>query len=128
MNAPGDVAPWVAKAEEDFVIAESCLRRKKPLTYGACFHAQQCAEKYLKAALVASGSAFPKTHDLIMLSEMCSRAGVSIGMDAKRLHLLADAGVRVRYPGEDPTLVEAQRALEVAKAVRRSVRRWLAVR
>lgn len=38
---------WVEKAEEDFVLANSALRRKKPLITGACFHAQQCAEKYL---------------------------------------------------------------------------------
>jgi HEPN domain-containing protein len=39
---------WVEYAEEDYLVARSTLRRKKPLTHSACFHAQQCAEKYLK--------------------------------------------------------------------------------
>jgi HEPN domain-containing protein len=32
-----------------------------------CFHAQQCAEKYLKALLLQAGSEPPKTHDLRLL-------------------------------------------------------------
>lgn len=35
------------------------------------FHAQQAAEKELKAALVSNGRVPPKTHDLIRLLSMC---------------------------------------------------------
>ena len=35
---------WVERAEEDFILARAALRRKRPLTSGVCFHAQQCAE------------------------------------------------------------------------------------
>jgi HEPN domain-containing protein len=55
---------WVVKAEEDFILARVSARKKPPLAYGICFHAQQCAEKYLKAILVAKQQTFPKTHDL----------------------------------------------------------------
>jgi HEPN domain-containing protein len=48
MNSEDDPRAWVAKAEEDFEMARLALRRKKPLTDPACFHAQQCAEKYLR--------------------------------------------------------------------------------
>jgi HEPN domain-containing protein len=44
MSENTDVQAWIARAEEDYVLARSALRRKKPLTYGATFHAQQCAE------------------------------------------------------------------------------------
>src|SRR5262245_10700317 len=64
MSAPTEVLGWVARAEEDFTLARSALRRKRPLMYGATFHAQQCVEKYLKALLVARGLAFPRTHAL----------------------------------------------------------------
>jgi HEPN domain-containing protein len=57
---------WIARAAEDFTQAHSALRRKKPLLYGATFHAQQCVEKYIKALLVARGLAFPRTHDLVL--------------------------------------------------------------
>ena len=59
MSAPTEVLGWVARAEEDFTLARSALRRKRPLIYGATFHAQQCVEKYLKALLVARGWSFP---------------------------------------------------------------------
>ena len=56
---------WVAKAEEDFLSATDLARRRKtPLWNSVCFHAQQCAEKYLKARMQEAGIVIPKTHDL----------------------------------------------------------------
>jgi HEPN domain-containing protein len=44
------------------------LRSRKRGRYdGICFHAQQCAEKYLKAKMVEAGKPFSKTHDLEVL-------------------------------------------------------------
>lgn len=41
---------WVNKAEGDFTTALRELRARKSPNYdAACFHAQQCVEKYLKA-------------------------------------------------------------------------------
>lgn len=58
-------AEWVPKAEGDFAILErECRARKNPSYDGACFHAQQCAEKYLKARLCEADISFGKTHDL----------------------------------------------------------------
>ena len=43
---------WIEKAEGDFGTAQRELSAAAPRNYDAvCFHAQQCAEKYLKAAL-----------------------------------------------------------------------------
>jgi HEPN domain-containing protein len=95
------------------------------MTYGATFHAQQCAEKYLKALLVARDQAFPRTHDLAALSNLCLRNGIIIPMDQDALERLAAYAVEVRYPGEDPTLDEAREALQIAQAVRRFARRML---
>jgi HEPN domain-containing protein len=64
MSEPADYQAWAMRAEEDYLLCRSALRRKVPLLYGATFHAQQCAEKYLKALLVVYGRAFPRTHDL----------------------------------------------------------------
>jgi HEPN domain-containing protein len=38
-----------------------------PVWDGICFHAQQCAEKYLKALLEGQIIVFRKTHDLVEL-------------------------------------------------------------
>lgn len=46
---------WVAKAEGDFaMVLREARARKNPCYDGACFHAQQCAGKYLKARLCGS--------------------------------------------------------------------------
>lgn len=43
---------WIEKAEGDFATASREIRVRKVPNYDAvCFHAQQCAEKYLKALL-----------------------------------------------------------------------------
>jgi HEPN domain-containing protein len=84
------------------------------LTYGAVFHAQQCAEKYLKALLVAQGQVFPKTHDLAALSDLCSQNDLIIPVDQDALQRLTAYAVQVRYPGEAPTVEEARKALKSA--------------
>lgn len=62
-----DPLAWAAYAEEDLETAKAALRARKPRLMTACFHSQQCAEKYLKALLLTRTSDFPKTHDLIHL-------------------------------------------------------------
>jgi HEPN domain-containing protein/predicted RNase H-like HicB family nuclease len=84
-----DPLAWVARAEEDYALARSALRRRVPLTYGATFHAQQCVEKYIKALLVARGQPFPRTHDVVALSELCHQNGIIISVDLASLERLA---------------------------------------
>ena len=127
MSDEHDPLAWISIAEEDWAVARSALRRKKPLTDIASFHAQQCAEKYLKAMLVARGRAFPKTHDLILLSNLCTQAGIFVEIDPKQLNTLSDDAVRSRYPGVAQTLDEARDALEIAKTVRKFARKFLNV-
>ena len=105
----------------------SALRRKVPLAFSACFHAQQCAEKYMKALLVAKGVGFPRTHDLLLIAQLCAEADILIGLAPERLHALSDYAVRARYPGDEPIVEEAKDAVLIAKSVRRFARRWLGV-
>jgi HEPN domain-containing protein len=127
MNDLTDPLAWVARAEEDYALARSSLRRRNPLTYGATFHAQQCAEKYLKAILVARGQAFPKIHDLAALSDLCLQNGIVVPVDQDSLQRLAAFAVQVRYPGEQPTPDEAREAIRTARMVRRFARKRLKV-
>jgi HEPN domain-containing protein len=125
MSDTNNPLAWVEKAEEDFELSKSALKRKKPLLTGACFHAQQCAEKYMKALLVSKGADFPKTHDLLMLNKLCSQKGILLEVDAKLLSILTDYAVRTRYPGEGPILEDAREAIEIAKLVRSFARKFL---
>jgi len=56
---------WIKKAESDYQLAVSLMRRRKiPVTDHACFHFQQAAEKYLKARLEEANVRVPKTHQV----------------------------------------------------------------
>jgi len=127
MTEVNDPLAWVERAEEDFILARTALRRKQPLTYGACFHAQQSAEKYMKALLISKGADFPKTHDLLMLNGLCSSNGIFLEIDSKHLNTLTDYAVRTRYPGNDPTVDDAREAIELAKLVREFARKILGI-
>ena len=115
------------KAEEDLALARSAIRRKKPLVTGACFHSQQCAEKYIKALLVSRKADFPKTHDLLMLNNLCSQMGIFLEIDPKLLNTLTDYAVRTRYPGEGPTLRDAKEALAISTTLRKVSRKFLGI-
>jgi len=125
MSDPTDPLSWVAHVEEDYAVARSALRRKPAFTYTACFHAQQSAEKYLKALLVAKGHPFSRVHDLLILNDECVRSGIFVDVSEDQLSSLSHYAVLVRYPGDDPTPEETRRAVEIAKFVRRFVRKWL---
>jgi HEPN domain-containing protein len=64
MTEISELRSWIAYAEEDYGAAKTLFARKKPLLSAVCFHAQQCAEKYLKALLIWKDFDCPKTHDL----------------------------------------------------------------
>ena len=58
---------WVAKAEGDYATARREARaRRQPNFDAVCFHAQQCAEKYVKALLQETGR--PIARDAIDLA------------------------------------------------------------
>ena len=94
-------AEWVAKAEGDFAMMQrECRARKNPNYDGICFHAQQCAEKYLKARLCEADIHFTKVHDLVALLEQVLQAEPTWEMFREDLAYLSDFAVSFRYPGE----------------------------
>ena len=44
MTELNELKSWIEHAEDDFESAKVLIQSRKPLTTGACFHAQQCAE------------------------------------------------------------------------------------
>jgi HEPN domain-containing protein len=62
---------WFAKAEADLQAAELLLNTTNPLLDIVCYHAQQCAEKYLKGYLVARSVPFKFVHELAYLTRLC---------------------------------------------------------
>ena len=58
---------WFEKADQDLELARRALGPGKPLPGMACYHAQQCAEKYLKGYLISHSVPFRFVHDLVYL-------------------------------------------------------------
>lgn len=115
---------WVNKAEGDYRSAEQLFRARKYPNYDAvCFHAQQCAEKYLKARLTEAGLAFEKTHNLIDLLENVLSVEPSWELIRPFLRALNAFAVKFRYPGESATKEMAKRALMDCRKIRETIRR-----
>ncbi len=121
MNALVD--EWIAKAEGDWHTLQREVRaRKHPNHDAACFHAQQCAEKYLKAFLQLSNQPFPKTHNLTDLLELVLVHDWQFETLRDILEALNHYAVIFRYPGEEATRTEALAAAKLATAIRKFAR------
>jgi|ERR1035437_2205613 HEPN domain-containing protein len=114
---------WIAKAEEDFAPAIALSRlRKKPLWSPVCFHAQQGAEKYLKARLNEASIQFYKTHDLEQLLNQVLTVEPLWAAFRPALKRLTDSAILPRYPGNFFTKFEVRFALKTCRAFRKEVR------
>jgi HEPN domain-containing protein len=106
---PGSPEQWLARAKADLALA------KVPLPLGGCyedlcFHAQQAAEKALKAIYVARGQGFRYVHDLEELLTGLQKNGLRIPEAIQHAAILTSYAVETRYPGmTDPVTAEEYR-------------------
>jgi HEPN domain-containing protein len=120
---------WISKAEGDFHAAEALLYEiETPEIDAACFHSQQCAEKYVKAFLTEYDIDFPWNHDLVRLLELCLTIDESFDEIRDHLRRLKNYGVIIRYPGLTVPLEMAHEAFQNAGKVREFVRKKLKVK
>ena len=121
------VCGWIQKAESDLKTAVLILQAGEHGPADAvAFHAQQCAEKYLKALLSSEGIDFPKTHDIGQLILLLPRhAAIDFPVEEQRR--LTSYATVTRYPGdyEPVTIHEAHRAVAMARRIRERVRKLL---
>lgn len=117
-------AEWVAKAEGDFAMMErECKVHNNPNYDGICFHAQQCAEKYLKARLCEANISFTKVHDLVALLEQMLVVEPAWESFRQDLAYLSDFAVTFRYPGESADIesaLDAQRRCRLFRSAARN--------
>ena len=83
------------------------------------FHAQQAAEKSLKAFLAWHDVPFRKTHNLEALGQRCVEIDASLRVVADRASPLSEYAWKFRYPGEvdEPERAEAEAALAAAQSI-----------
>ena len=114
---------WIKKAEQDLFVIENIINISDAPYEICCFHAQQAAEKYLKAYLTAHNIDFLKTHMLFVLVKQCvdcNKRFLDILSNSKKLENFA---VTPRYPDEmeDLTLFDAQQAYQNALTIKEFV-------
>ena len=118
------IRQWVEKAEEDLLTAEHTLTLGEKCPFPiVCFHAQQCAEKYIKSLLVRHSVPFSKTHDLTeLLLLVPEKTGIEITVTD--MAVLNRYAVETRYPGnwEPITQTDAKEAVALARKVREAIR------
>ena len=111
----------IIKAEHDLLAAENLIHSKPQVLDAACFHCQQCVEKYLKAFLFLHGIDFDKIHDVKKLLADCSKIDKSFSsVDSENLDIYA---VEARYADNFllPELFEAEKYYEIAKQIKELV-------
>ena len=107
------------KARDDRHVLERLVNDPDAATWTLGFHAQQAVEKAIKAVLSASGTEYPRTHNLLLLMGLLKG---SHPPDAKDLARLTPYGVLMRY--DTLTTEERDVALDRAWAsgcVRRTI-------
>jgi len=127
MNRPA--REWIAKAEGDYATALRERRaRKNPNYDAACYHAQQCIEKYLEGILQARDIGFVRTHDLSLLLDACLGEFPLWESFRPDLEMLTQYAIAFRYPGETATRIEARQAVDAATRLRKVLRTTLKLR
>jgi HEPN domain-containing protein len=113
---------WFRRAKSDLATSRNALAARDELDpWVASFHAQQAAEKYLKAALIIEQVRFPRTHELERLRPLLP-AGWALP-DQEALAGLSRFAVAGRYPegpfdaGPEPTWSDAEEAVRLAESV-----------
>lgn len=118
---PGSADDWLRYARSDLELAR-IERPAGALLESLCFHAQQAAEKALKAALVFRGDECPRTHNIRTLLDLLSPT-VKIPEEVSEAAMLTDYAVELRYPGDIEPVEEEehQQAVRLAEFVVRWV-------
>ena len=122
----GSAEDWLKRAKSDLSLAKA-PKPPDALWEDVCFHAQQAAEKALKAVYRQEDLAFRFTHDLRDLAGTLVERGISVPESVKRAVVLNDYAVVLRYPGVSEPVDEDDwlDAVQLAEAVVSWAERWV---
>ena len=124
---------WMSKARTDLALARVILEKGPDMDpWVCCFHAQQAAEKAMKAVLVSRGIEPPYTHDLGAIASTMP-SDVVLDVTAEDLATLTTFATGPRYvldagsEEEEPTWDEAEQAVGMTDRVLASCRLFVGV-
>jgi HEPN domain-containing protein len=109
------VRGWLRKGDSDLLAVELALRANAALDI-ACYHAQQAAEKWLKAYLIAYNISCPFTHNLARLLILCQTMDAAFTTLEPIADLPTPYAVEARYDNDFwPTVETAQEAYDASR-------------
>lgn len=116
-----DATEWLISAADDLRVIDHLIEDAL-LTHMIAFHAQQAAEKSLKALLELSGAEVPKSHSLLRLLSLCGNAAPDV--DEDQIRSLDSLYIESRYPSDfgllpdgKPGMMEVRQLVETARAL-----------
>lgn len=122
MKGNNDVARgWILKAESDLENLMIVMESGRALDT-ACFHAQQAAEKYLKAFLSFHDIIFPRIHAIEELLALCAELNERFADLIAETSFLTNYAVELRDDVDFwPEKEEAKAAFEAANKIKQVV-------
>ena len=114
----------LAKARDDEILIEEIISKERIRDEIIGFHAQQAAEKLLKALLMARNIPYRKTHDLRELIDLITDHDIQFPESLMEIRTLSPFAVEFRYdylPLEEESPFDRQKALEMV----RDLRKWV---
>lgn len=128
MSGPeSTVSAWLRKADHDLLNIENNLASEEIPWDTVCFHAQQAAEKILKAFLVHHGRDLTKTHDLVALLAHSVECEAGLAILESDCRQLTSYGVAARYPDDlfEPSETDGRDMVSAAYRIREKILAFL---
>lgn len=115
----GTPEDWLRHARSDLALARAVEDNPDVLPNQTAFHAQQAAEKAIKAVMIHEGIDFPLTHDLKELVKRWTNSGRLWPHALANVKALNPYAVESRYPGYSHQIsrTEMLAAIEMAEQV-----------
>jgi len=114
----------LAKAKDDEILLQEVISNEKVRDEIIGFHAQQAAEKLLKALLMAKNIPYRRTHDLRELIDLIRDNDIEFPESLMEIRTLSPFAVEFRYdyiPLEEEEEFNRKKALEMVQKLRKWV-------
>jgi HEPN domain-containing protein len=121
MGPPERAELLMAKARDDQILLEEIVSNQKIRDEIIGFHAQQAAEKMMKALLMSKKIHYRRTHDLRELIDLISDSGIEFPDSLMEIRNLSPFAVEFRYdyiPVEEEEPFDRHKALEIIRELR----------
>ena len=127
-DRPVNVTAWIRKAEQNLAAVALLIPSDDAPWDIVVFHAQQAAEKFLKAFLVSREQQPPKVHDLPRLLKLCVAFAPDLARFADECAFLSPLAVLSRYPGDEAESAreDAEKGIDIARRIREAILEHLA--